>query len=120
MASFRIDRDGMSALEFDGVCLARVSTHRAWKHRWTELEIYRTEGGKYVSVSVGQSTQSGEDALRSARVCHTAQELVQSFISRSRGSLSQPALAVLDDAAAVDDAIDVALSAIEIEVEKIV
>lgn len=103
----------MAPIEFDGELLAEVSTGKPWKHRWTELSLYRTTGGRYVSVSVGQTTYAHEEVIRSARILESPDALVASYISRKRGSMSQPAIALLEAAALIDPAIDTALDAIE-------
>lgn len=48
-------RDGSRTIAFDGVSLASNSTRRPGQTRWTELDLYRTEGGKYVVGKVGRS-----------------------------------------------------------------
>lgn len=48
-------RDGSRVVSFDGVLLSAVSSERAGASRWTELELYKTESGKYVLSRVGRS-----------------------------------------------------------------
>lgn len=59
--SFRIARQGAVDLTFDGVLLAEESTRdEPGQTRWTEVRIYRTDTGKYVTETVGRSTRRGE------------------------------------------------------------
>jgi hypothetical protein len=48
-------RDGARIMAFDGVCIAKVSSRRPSSPRWTELELYRTDTGKYVLAKIGRS-----------------------------------------------------------------
>jgi hypothetical protein len=49
-------RDGATrVVEFDGQLLAEVSSRRANAPRWTELRLYKTDGGMYVLEKVGAS-----------------------------------------------------------------
>ncbi len=48
-------RDGSRIMEFDGACLAIISSRRPSSPRWTELELYKTDTGKYVLAKIGRS-----------------------------------------------------------------
>lgn len=48
-------RDGSRYVQFDGTQLAAVSSERPNAPRWTELELFRTDSGKYVLSKVGRS-----------------------------------------------------------------
>lgn len=48
-------RDGSRLLQFDGVLLGAVSSKRETSSRWSEINLYRTEGGSYVMEKVGRS-----------------------------------------------------------------
>lgn len=48
-------RDGARIMAFDGTCIATVSSRRPSSPRWTELELYRTDTGKYVLSKIGRS-----------------------------------------------------------------
>lgn len=47
--------DGDQVLMFRGERLSHATTNDGKRLRWTEVEIYRTEGGKYVTTRVGKS-----------------------------------------------------------------
>jgi hypothetical protein len=48
-------QDGFRRITFTGVLLSRASskTHDRW--RWTELALYRTDGGSYILEKIGAS-----------------------------------------------------------------
>lgn len=45
----------LEVIEFDGERVATASTERQDDPRWTEIEIFRTDGGRYVVHRVGRS-----------------------------------------------------------------
>jgi hypothetical protein len=52
----RDGKDGATrVIKFNGQKIAEVSSRRAGNPRWTELHLYRTDGGKYVLEKVGAS-----------------------------------------------------------------
>jgi hypothetical protein len=48
-------RDGTKLLTFDGLRLAHISSRRPHAPRWTEMSLYRTQGGTYVYEKIGRS-----------------------------------------------------------------
>lgn len=54
MSLFRL-RDVARTVEFYGIELARVSTETSSQPRWTTMELYRTDDGRYVLSVVGHS-----------------------------------------------------------------
>lgn len=48
-------RNGIQEMEFVGVKLSHASTERDSSVRWTEIDIYRTQGGNYVIQTIGVS-----------------------------------------------------------------
>lgn len=48
-------RDGTKLLTFDGEILAHISSRRPTSPRWTEMSLYRTQGGTYVFEKIGRS-----------------------------------------------------------------
>lgn len=103
---FQVPRTGLGPLEFNGVRLASASTANRVKPRWTEFELYRTDGGKYVTVVIGQTTLAHEEAIYTVKVHKTAEAACKSFIHRETGRLSFAAIDLLESAADVDAAID--------------
>lgn len=47
--------DDSRTVNFTGVELARISSKRSGRLRWTEIEIYRTDGGLFVAHRIGRS-----------------------------------------------------------------
>lgn len=115
MSGHLVERDGMPALEFNGEELAHVSTRTATKRRWTELRLFRTAGGKYVTAVVGDSTVDGEDRICSGAVHESASDAVVSFANRrgAQGRISGPAIELLVEAGRLDPAVAEALESIE-------
>lgn len=112
--AFSVERGGgVGPVQFDGTLLARVSTVSDAKDRWSELEIYLTKGGQYVTHTVGASRLPGEVDLHSAHVHKTAKDAIRAFVIRRTGKLSGPALDLLDEAAERDQAIARALDEFE-------
>lgn len=51
-------RDGNRLLTFDGELLASISSREsAEKDRWTDMAVYRTNGGSYILEKVGRSVR---------------------------------------------------------------
>ena len=48
-------RDGLRVITFDGDRLGHVTSWRSSAPRWTEMSLYRTEGGSFVLEKVGRS-----------------------------------------------------------------
>lgn len=63
--------DRLVEIEFEGVRLGSASTERDDSLRWTEIHIYRTEGGNYVIQRLGRSVVyhvSGKSCSRGREV----------------------------------------------------
>lgn len=50
-----IVQDGFRKIRFNGDLLARASSERPKPRRWTDLALYRTDGGTYILAKVGAS-----------------------------------------------------------------
>ena len=48
-------------LAFEGTLLGSVTSHRAGNPRWTELSLFKTKAGSYVSQVIGKSSVAGEN-----------------------------------------------------------
>lgn len=48
-------RDGNRLLTFDGELLASITSRGDGKDRWTEMRVYKTQGGSYILEKVGRS-----------------------------------------------------------------
>jgi hypothetical protein len=69
-------RNGVQELEFTGEELSHASTERDDSVRWTEIKIYKTQGGNYVIQTLGVSvvyheagskcTKKGQELLGSS------------------------------------------------------
>ncbi len=91
--NFRIKRDKLPDLAFEGERVACVSSDSGemyaeggyielqararvrGRDRWTELELYRTKGGKWIAVTIGRSRVEGETDRHAAVVCKTEREV---------------------------------------------
>lgn len=76
MEEFTIPRKGKLPLKFTGEVLSYASSYVDGKPRWFEVEIYRTESGKYVVHGSGLSDVSGETDWHWAEVCETPGEVI--------------------------------------------
>ena len=115
MEKYRVERDGQTDLQFTGVCLADASNRAVdgpASNRWTEIRIYRTEAGRYVTSVVGVSCWQGETNRYTADVCDNAADVVIAL--EQDGWLSGVAKDVLAQAAQTDDAFrDVIVETVE-------
>jgi hypothetical protein len=48
-------RDGNRLIQFEGICLGKVSSRRPESPRWTDLSLFKTNGGSYVLEKLGMS-----------------------------------------------------------------
>lgn len=57
---YRLHRHNDVDLVFDGDLLAEVSSHVPGMSRWSEVRIYSTSNGQWVTEVVGRTTHVGE------------------------------------------------------------
>lgn len=105
MSRYRIERPGALDLEFDGQLLSNVSSREGTALRWTEVRIYRTSTGRYVTEVVGRSVADGEKDRLDVKIVDNPQELPKALERQPGGYLTMIALDALDDAADHDPAI---------------
>ncbi len=105
MNTFYLSRTGNTDLSFEGELLAHRSSRTPDKTTWQEIEVYRTNGGSYISNLIARSTL-GRPEIHTVTVCHHPDALVASLKRTSpRGDgrtdpyLTKIALATLQDAA---------------------
>jgi len=84
------------------------SKNRRISPRWTEVNVYKTEGGTYVGHIIGRSTLQGEVDIHTVHVASHAKELVMKMKLKNR--IPQPSFEALDQASGADPSIDEALS----------
>lgn len=101
---FSIERDGQKDLKFKGVKLASVDNQRHDDTRWTEKELYRTDGGKYVYVVVNKTRWQGETDTHEAYVFADADALRSEIADGPE--MAGLTRELLTDAALSDDALD--------------
>ncbi len=108
MEKHQITVDGEPDIRFTGELVASTSTSgdngmrnfSGSAGRWTELELYRTQGGKFVCSQVGRTQWQGERDRHTGKVCQTEAEVIEFF---GHGRLAKD----LYDEADIDYAIDV-------------
>ena len=87
METIIIQRDNDKDLKFTGenVASASSSENSAMSNysgstgRWTELNLYKTKGGKFVCEQIGYTCWQGEHTRRKAVVCETEEEIIDFF-----------------------------------------
>lgn len=111
MQDFRVQRTGDRDLVFSGVLLADLSSRdHAGQTRWTEIRVYRTDAGKYVTEQIGRSTVRGEIDRRDVKVVDAATEVHVALRRRADNPyLTNLALDALAEAGQHDEAIAAAL-----------
>lgn len=77
--TFTLKRDGDRSLVFDGSRLGAGSSRRHEAPRWFQVEIFRTESGRYVVAGAGKSVLPGEVDRCWAVECETPQEVVKAL-----------------------------------------
>lgn len=117
MPAFRIERDGNLDLAFNGEKLADISSREPGEapplegqplpgfHRWTEIRIYRTSTGKYVTEMIGRSIVDGERDRIDVRVHHQPGDVPDGLRRQPKNYLTKLALEALDEAAENDPAL---------------
>jgi hypothetical protein len=102
MKTFKLRRNGLPSLSFAGERIADVSSHShegPRQNRWTEICLYRTQGGKFVAWIVGRTCWQGESDRYEAHVCDTEADLIEALKQEDNdGYLSDLAKEALDEA----------------------
>lgn len=75
-------RDGNRPLAFTGDCIGKGTSFKEDSTRWSEVEIWRTEGHGYVIITIGKSTHVGEKDRCWAEHVETPEKVIQ-FLTRS-------------------------------------
>lgn len=122
--TFRLMRDQALDLEFEGVLLADLTSRYdkpgprsgvTWdeelgRERWTEVRIYRTTSGKYVTEIIGKSRMRGDATLRTVRVVDKPDDVAGALIiGTNKKKLTNVAVDALNEAAENDPALVVTL-----------
>jgi hypothetical protein len=85
-----IKRDGLPPISFTGELLAkadnRVNRDGNRANRWTEIEIYRTKGGRFIASIRRITCWQGESDHATAGAFATASEVIE-FIKQDDGEL---------------------------------
>jgi hypothetical protein len=87
MKEFAITRDNERDLVFTGEIIASASSSPETSRsdfsgstgRWTELTLYKTQGGKYVCESIGRTQWQGEHDRHKGAVCETPECVCEFF-----------------------------------------
>lgn len=110
--TFTIERHADVPLTFDGEVLASLSTHKPTATHWTELRIYKTESGKYVTESIGCTTVHGQHPLITVHVCDNAQAVRYALQQYDGGRkyMTDLALEAIEMAARIEPALSDALT----------
>lgn len=89
MQAITITRTGQPPLRFVGEEISQGDTKTADSNRWTVVTLYRTKGGKYVSVVKRITQWQGEHNTTEATVYPDAQSLIEGL--RNEGGTLGPA-----------------------------
>ena len=98
-----IKRDGLPPIAFTGEVIGSGSNsiqggNRA--NRWTEVEIYRTKGGRFVVTLSRFTCWQGESDRHSAKSCATAAEVID-WLKEGESELGSVSQEAVEDAAKV-------------------
>ncbi len=76
MKTINLERSGQPALEFTGELVAGVTSNpHDDKDRWTELQLYKTNSGRYVMHVLGQTVLPDEHVRAKADVIDDIEKL---------------------------------------------
>ena len=81
-----VKRDGDKPLTFSGEEIGVASSYSG-QPRWFEVEIYRTESGKYVVHGVGMSDVEHESDWHWAVICESGEEVVEALYRENKDGL---------------------------------
>lgn len=88
METFTLENDNAPSMRFSGQLIAHVSStdnqanssrYSGQTGRWTELSLYKTQGGKFVCHQIGRTIWDGERDRFSGKVCVTLSEIKDFF-----------------------------------------
>ena len=80
MQNYTVKRDGLPPIVFTGEKIGHGTTKSVngpGQNRWTEVDIYRTQGGKYITYVGRMTIWQGESDRRSATSKSAAEEIIQ-------------------------------------------
>lgn len=104
-----ITRDNDRNLRFEGRSLGHGeqgnSMYRADWNRWTVVEIYETESGRYVVAITSYTKWEGERDRSRALIIDTAEELIPALVEDAGGHLGSASKEALENAAKKCEAI---------------
>ena len=109
---FTVTRDGKKDLSFTGVLIGSGSDHEhqgPQNTRWSEIDMYRTDSGKYVVAQVYRTQWQGEEGSRRAEVVGSPAEVLELLSwedEEGNNSLSNLAKEALEAAAENDSAFE--------------
>lgn len=99
MTSFRLPRTGDVDLAFEGTLLADESSRAGDASRWTEVRIYSTDSGKFVTEMVGRSIRPGETDRPTVVVHHDTETIRSAIMHRAKHGPDQIGKPYLTDVA---------------------
>lgn len=87
MEKFALEISDAPSIRFTGECIAKASSssNSASSHysgsvgHWTELALYKTEGGKYICHRAKRTQWQGERDMCTGKVCQTIAEVTAFF-----------------------------------------
>lgn len=87
MDKITVKNDNAPDIRFTGELMARVKSSPAQAHpsysnntgRWTELELYKTQTGKFVCLEIGCTQWQGEHNRYKSKACNSVEEVTQFF-----------------------------------------
>jgi len=99
MKTYTLINDGARNVSFTGEKLAKVSSHSnvgPGQNRWTEIKLYRTQGGALVLKITGRTCWQGESDRHRAIVCADEDAVVTALIDDNGGELGDLAKELIE------------------------
>lgn len=79
MDKITVKNDNAPDIRFTGELMGTASSRDNNTTRWTELELYKTQTGKFVCSETGYTIWQGERDRYNAKVCDSVEEVTQFF-----------------------------------------
>lgn len=100
MKSYSLSRQGLPPIRFEGEIVGEGTTHShqgSGQNRWTEVDIYRTKGGKFVVQVARMTIWEGESDHYSAASKATPKEIID-WLKGDDGTLGKASQEAVENA----------------------
>lgn len=79
LINYIIKADTGFIIHFAGEIVAKATSRKWRKSRWTELILYKTVNGNFIAHEIGKSLIQGEREKHRAEICTSDEEIINFF-----------------------------------------